>query len=135
MVIGSFGDVVFEVSRDKVKTFDEFKRSGSARWASHEIINKKQVMEFLGPGIETITFSIYLSSGLGVNPEEELKKIRKMRDEGTPKPLIIADNMVGENNWVLKSLDESSSKFDSKGNALVVVVNLTLDEYTKALKS
>ena len=49
MSIGSLGNVVFEVSSEKVKTLRDMQRQGSARFATHEIIGKKPLREFLGP--------------------------------------------------------------------------------------
>lgn len=129
MIVGSFGEVVFEVSRFKVRTFDDFKRAGSGRWASHEVINKKQVLEFLGPSTESISFTMQLNAMLGVSPQVELKRLRNMRDAGRSYPLVLADSMVGDNNWVLKSADESVSKFDGRGNIISVSVAVALEEY------
>lgn len=135
MIIGSFGEVVFEVSRFKVRTFDDFKRSGSGRWATHEVINKKQVLEFLGPGMESISFTMQLNATLGINPAEDLRILREMRDSGKNYPLVLADAVVGDNNWSVKSLDESVNKFDGWGSILSVTVGISLEEYVPAIQS
>lgn len=132
MIVGSWGTIVFEVSSFRVRTFDDFKRASSSRWATHEVINKKQVLEFLGPSIESVSFTMLLNTSFGINPGNELKRLREMRDGGKNYPLILADAAVGDNNWVLKNLEENVKKFDGFGNIISVSVSVTLEEYVSA---
>ncbi|UTW68694.1 phage tail protein [Anaerobacillus sp. HL2] len=56
----------------------DFNRGGSGRWAIMRLL--KTNCEFVGPGQEDVTLTILLSAHLGVNPQKELQKLRKMRD-------------------------------------------------------
>lgn len=118
----------------KVLTFNNFKRSGSGRWATHEIIDRKPILEFLGPGLEEFGFSILLHVGLGVVPQDELKKLRRLRDEGIVCLLMIGDQQVTNNKVVLKSTDEGNWTFDGSGKALIVEVNLNFSEYVENIE-
>ena len=129
MVIGTLGDIVFEVSPRTVKTFDEFTRGGSGRWATHDIIGKKPEPEFLGPGQEEISFSMRLSATSYINPEKELAKLRLMRDTGTAAMLIIGGKPVTSNLWILESLNEQHKTFFGDGQLMVATVQVTLKEY------
>lgn len=122
--------MVFEVSLERTRTFDNFSRSGSGRWATHEIIGQKPFLEFLGPGQEEISFTVRLDASQGVNPEEELKKLRKMRDSGEIAVLIIGGQPVTENFWVLESLQEQQKVFNGDGKLILASVELTLKEYS-----
>ena len=116
-MIGSLGPVVFEASMNKVCTFDNLNRSGSSRWADHEIMRKKPVKEFLGPGAEQITLSIKLDVSFGVNPSNELFVLRFLRDQGIAVPLIMAGQPVSYASlWVIESLSEAWTNVDNKGN-------------------
>jgi hypothetical protein len=128
-VIGSFGDVIFEVSTRRVRTFDNFARGGSGRWAEHEIINQKPVPEFTGPGLEEISFSVRLDANMGVNPESELKKLREMRDTGKVADLIIGGEPISESMWVLESLREQHKVFSGNGRIIIATAELSLKEY------
>ena len=66
MFIGTFGNVVFETSNDLVRTFKDMTRDTNVRLASHDIIGKKPVIEWIGPGTDTIKFSMQFNSILGV---------------------------------------------------------------------
>ncbi|MBP2655897.1 MAG: hypothetical protein H6Q73_3466 [Firmicutes bacterium] len=120
----------------KVMTFDNLQREGDGRWATHEIIgqDKKPVMEFIGPGLETLSFSIMLNTMLGITPVDELKKIRKLRDNGVVCTFTIGGNAVTSNSWVITKLSETHKSYDNKGNLLAASVNVSLSEYVKLPK-
>lgn len=127
--IGQFGDVIFEVSGNKVLTFDEFSRGGSGRWADHEIINKKPIREFIGPGQEEVSFKIQLSAYLGVDPQKELEKLRRIRDKGETRGIILGSDFISKSLWTLESLQESHRVFDGTGRLIFVSVDLKIKEY------
>lgn len=130
-VIGSLGDVVFETSTQKVRTFDDLSREGSSRWGTHEILHQKPLSEFVGPGQEDIRFTIRLDAGLGVNPSEELEKLRKMRDTGEVTYLIIGGETVTTNYWYIESIKERQKNFTGRGILTLAVVELSLKEYRR----
>jgi phage protein U len=129
--IGTFGDIVFEVSTEKVRTFDDLRRRGSARWATHEVIGKKPVKEFIGPGLESIRFSMQFSAALGVNPLDEINRLRELRDNGEPQELIIGGAPVGGNLWVVEEISEDWDKLDNRGNLLFAEIDVELQEYPR----
>lgn len=127
--IGTLGEVVFTVSYDLVRTFQDYKRNSSARLQAHEIIGKKPVTEFLGPGLDSISFAIDLSAFKGVNPKEEAEKLRKIMQNGEYVNLVIAGSPVSNNKWVIESINESVSARDGKGNIIRAKVDITIHEY------
>lgn len=115
----------------KVLTIDEFKRTSSGRWATHEILGAKNKpkLEFIGPSLEEISFSILLNSSVGVDPEAELIKLRQFRDEGIICTLILGSKQVTDHSLVIQRIDEAHKTIDNKGKILVAAVNLSLMEY------
>ncbi len=128
-MIGTLGDVVFETSSEKIRTFDGMKRSGSARWATHDIMAHKPVLEFLGSGMEQISFSMRFDVSLGINPAAELETLRGLRDAGEASQLILNGKPIGEHKWVIESLSENWERIDNLGRLLVATVDITLKEY------
>ncbi len=128
-MIGSLGEVVFEVSESAIRTFDEYKRSGTGRWTAHEVIGQKPVLEFLGPDLEQISFTIRLDVALGLNPGQELAALRALRDGGRAVTLMLAGYPVTTNQWVVESLNESVTAMDNRGNILTASVEVALKEY------
>ncbi|GEA17734.1 phage tail protein [Moorella sp. E306M] len=129
-MIGSLGPVVFETSSEKLRTFDNFKRSGSGRWARHEIMHQKPKREFLGPGDEQISFTVRFDVAFGVNPADEIFVLRFLRDQGIAVPLVLNGRPVSyESLWVIETINESWTKIDNRGRLLAAEVELTLSEY------
>lgn len=131
MAIGSLGEIVFEVTDKRVFTFADLKRDTKMRYAAHEVIGQKPVAEFIGPDLEQITFKIYLSAALGINPEREMKKIRDKRDAGEALSLILGEKVIGDNKWVIESIGESYLAVDQMGNIWVHSAEITLKEYVE----
>ncbi|MBU2701693.1 phage protein U [Sporomusaceae bacterium BoRhaA] len=117
----------------KLLTLDNFQRAAEGRWATHEIIgtDKKPLKEFLGPGLEKITFSIFLSVGLGITPETELTKLRTLRDSGVVCDFVLGSAPVTSNSWVITSLSEAHQLKDNSGQTVQAVVNVSMEEYVK----
>ena len=57
-MIGSYGDIVFEVSDKKVKTFRDFQIQRSAKYSEHAIHGGKALLEFTGLSPASISLNI-----------------------------------------------------------------------------
>lgn len=130
MQVGSMGDIPFVVTYGKIRTFSDYGRSGSGRWAKHDLIGRKPVMEFLGPDVEKVSMKIQLRTDHGINPESELGMLRKMRDTGAVFPFILGGAPVSDNYWLLEDIGENVSYWRAGGKILSVSVDITLTEYS-----
>ena len=130
MQVGSMGDIPFVVTYGKIRTFSDYGRSGSGRWAKHDLIGRKPVMEFLGPDVEKVSMKIQLRTDHGINPESELGRLRKMRDTGAVFPFILGGAPVSDNYWLLEDMGENVSYWRAGGKILSVSVDITLTEYS-----
>lgn len=129
MYIGYMGDIVFIVSSHYFVTPTNYVRSGESRWAQHDLILRKPVSQFSGPGLEKLSFDIILKSDLGASPGSILSKLRKMRDTGAVFPLIIGGQPVSQNYWRLDSLNENEQFYDLTGNLIQAKASVQLTEY------
>ena len=127
MTIGNFGDVIFEVSAKRVRTFDQFKRSSKARFARHDLMVSKPRLEHVGADLDEISFAIRLDIALGINPKEELEKIQAILASGEDQLLMVGPQKVGR--FVLESAEEDWPQVDNQGHILVAKVNLKLVEF------
>lgn len=130
-VIGSMGKIAFVVTQEKMRTFTEFTRNNAPRFATHEIINKKPKQQFLGPGIDTVTFTIMFTVMMKMNPRKEMDALVEMERSGKAFPLTIGGKRVGTNLFVITQLSQAWNTFDSKGHILTSSVNITLGEYAR----
>lgn len=131
MVIGAFSETAFEVSNFKVTTFSDFKRNTKAKFAEHDTIGQAPKLEFLHRDLETISFEMTLHSSLGVNPEEETKKLREMCQNGDADFLIIGNEPYGENEWIIESLSEAVKFWDKDGKIYASKLDVNLKEYVR----
>lgn len=131
MIVGYLGDIPFLSSRYIVRTFDGYQKSASGRWATHDIIGKKPISEFLGPGQEEISFDMTLRTDLGVIPADEVKKLEKLRDTGEAVSLVIGTDVIGDTLWTVDGVSSSVKRWGALGVAVSVTVNVTLKEYAE----
>ena len=133
MAVGSLGDISFEVSDKQVLTFQDVKYEGKMRYATHEIIGKKPIAELVGPDLHQITFKIYLAVSLGINPAEEMKKIRAKRDSGEALSFVLGEKVIGDNKWVIEGIGEAWPMIDNKGNIFSLAADISLKEYVEKI--
>lgn len=128
-MVGVLGDIVFSVSSDVVKTISNMKWSGSARYAEHARHNTHALTEFTGLNADRLSFDVYLSVTLGVDPMGELVKIWKYERDHTPLSLVIGTHAYGKYKWVIDSHSARVSHYASNGDLQQVTVSLSLLEY------
>ena len=129
MPLGSLGDIVFQVSSREVITFDGLKRTTKARYGTHEINGQKPLLEYLGPDGEEISFTMKFSTSWGVDPTEQANQLRELCEKGEAMYLIIGNQTVGANQWVIESVGEAMVFVDNMGRVIVSEVDVTLKEY------
>ena len=111
-LIGNWGDFTFYVSADQIKTFDSLKWDSEAKYS-----------------VETITFTMFFSVFLGVNPIKEIASLLQAMRRGEVNRLVIGPKAYGTNKWVITKLSNSLKRFDRWGNLLVASVNVTMQSY------
>lgn len=127
MQIGTWGPVTFEVNAQRVRTWQEMRRAGEARWATHEVFMGKPVSEFQGPGLDTISLQVRIDAALGLVPENELRDLREQRDIGAVQSLVLGEHPVGR--FILKALSEEHRRHDGAGRLVLAIVALSFEEY------
>lgn len=132
MRVGCLGDIAFEVSADTVRTVSNVVWSGSANYSIHARHLSDGLVEFTGTAPAEISFDIVLSAYLGVNPMEDIHKIRDYTAKGLAMPLVIGSTAYGNYRWVIKSYKVKMQAFTSSGDLASATVSLSLIEYGKA---
>ena len=131
MQIGTLGEVVFSVSDQAVETIQNFVWSGSARYSTHQRHLSDALTEFTGLDPDGITFDIYLSAYLGVNPMSEVIKIWSYERSGAAVPLTIGTHAYGKSRWSILSHKVQPQHFDTAGDMTSATLSLTLQEYLR----
>lgn len=130
-MVGTFGTVlVFEVSDNQVLTFSGMTREVSSRWTDHEVMGVKPKPEFLGPGNQTVSLTITLSSSLGVRPRQMLERVANMVERGQVEYLIIDCKPVSKNPFRITGSSEAWNTLYNGGELARANLTLTLEEST-----
>jgi phage protein U len=127
-MIGSLGRVIFSSSTNKVLTFSGLSKQAEARYHEHTIIAGKPKLEFLGAGLDEVSFNIKLDRSLGVSPSAEIKKLADMRDSGKAEALIIGGEFLAL--FVIASFSENWKTVDNRGRLLAADLTINLREYS-----
>lgn len=130
-MIGALGDILFKVSAEDVNTFQDLSRSSSGRWAYHAIHMQKPKSEFLGPELDTISFTMQFEAGLGRNPRYDMEKLMKLTRKGEAVPLVIGGDPMGYYRWTVESTEQQYLRISSKGKVISGALSVTLKEYIK----
>ena len=128
--IGSWGDITFSVSRQTVKTFDGLKWESGVKYATHDRHLKEPLLEFTGTDTESMSFSMFFSVFLGVNPIVEVSKLLKAMRRGEVHRLIIGPKAYGTGKWVITKLSNSLERTDGRGNIIAAKVSVTMKSYS-----
>lgn len=125
--IGSLGELPFVCSEDKVRTFSELTRDLGARWARHDVIGKKPILEFVGPDLMSASMRIRFDVSLGVAPEEGLDRLKRMLENKQYKTLVVGGETLGR--FVIESISEERKFHAGDGTCLVAEATINLTEW------
>ena len=128
-MIGYFDDLIFEVSGKKVVTISNVQRNIDASYEDHNSIGQKPQSEFLNPELDTVSFTIKLHLGLGVDPKAEADKWLVKCRSGIAGTLCIGVP-IGVDKWTIRSISQSFDEILSNGKIVSCKMDVTLKEYT-----
>lgn len=127
MEIGCLGSTVFNVSADCIKTLTKFTRSGSVSVQKHSRHMQKELPEFVGIDLESISFNIQLSTYLGVSPKDEERALYSQMYKGAVLPFTLGDTYYGL--FLITKLKSTGEHTDGAGNYQTINMSVTLTEY------
>ena len=125
--IGTFGRITFETSSEKVLTWRELRRKISFSYAAHDVLEKKQVLQFAGKNLKEISIPMRLDASLGINPKNELNTLEKIALSNQAHNLIIGGVNLGK--YIIEEIEEVWKHTDHQGHLLIADVYLRLKEY------
>lgn len=132
-MIGSLGDVIFEVSEKKVSSINnELSRSYKSKISEHTAIYGPGMVRHQGRELIEISFGISLVSSLlpDSSPAEELDKIKTMWEFGEYGYLTFGGQTFGAFPFLIVDMNEKNSYFNKKTSSFDVInLELTLKEY------
>jgi len=127
-VIGMFGLLPFYCSRDAVLTFKDLSRNSKMRFAKHDVIGRKPVLEKIGEDLRTVSFSMRLDSSLLKNVPVATAIIlyTKLLEQGKAQTLIIGGEIMGD--YVIEGIEENRKFFTGAGICIGAELTFSLME-------
>lgn len=127
-MIGSYGGIVFSTSESRVQNFKDLKRDVSTRYATHEIINSKPRIEYLGVALETASMTIELNANLGINVVSMIDKWTSYCKSGAISALVLGGRVIGTS-WVVTSVAQAYGIITNNGRIISATLDISLQEY------
>jgi phage protein U len=128
-VVGMLGLIPFYCSDKKILTFQDLKRSNKMRFARHEVIGKKPVLEKIGEDLRSVDFSMRLDSNLlgGVPVAVFILILYKLMQKAEPQTLVIVGEIMGK--YLIEDLEETRKYHTGAGVCIVAEINIKLTEF------
>lgn len=129
-MIGLYGPIFFQ-SGNPVTTFDNMKKTVTARWGSHEVWLDKPLLEYSGPQLIEVSFTMELITPFTADPLGTVILLEETMDLAIPYPLIIGMKPMGRGMslFVMTSLSSQPKHFYRNGSWLGCSVEVQLKEY------
>jgi phage protein U len=131
VIVGVFGPVIFSVSADMVRTFQQGTRERGSSYAIHEPIGHAPRIEPLSPELAQVRLEIVLDHDRGTAPALELVALAELMELQMPWPLILGPIPMGE--YVITKINEEWRRFTAAGVLAKVAVGLHLLEDSEGL--
>lgn len=128
MKIGQLGDILFEVSDQKVQTLRDMVWNGQSTTGTHKVHLKKAMTEFTGAEAETITFNMRITKSLSGDPSAVFKKVQDYVKNGKIITLVLAGTKLGSK-WIVTKYKATVKNHDKKGAINDMDISVTLVEY------
>ncbi len=131
MIVGSLGNLAFEVSPEKIETLRSLSKTGSADVSIHSLHNRVGLTEFTGEQPQKITFSLRSSAFLGGNHERTMELIERYCSQGTILLFILGGERFGRYRWLLTQYKADVVNTNLAGKPVDCDISITLTEYAK----
>jgi len=124
--LGAFGPVVFETSVVMVRTFESLREDRCARYATHDVLNLEQKLQFLGLKLVRVELLMRFHQRF-CSPQDELDTLRRALAEHLAYPLVIGGKNLGD--FVLEEVGTTWRHLTDKGYLLHASAQVSLREY------
>lgn len=125
-VTGLFGTLPFVCSSNIVNTFKDVNRDLATKYARHDGIGRKPVLEWIGEESDKISFKIRFDSSLNSPPEAGLFLLKRMLDSHKPQRLLLGPRYMGK--FVLESISEERRFHTGLGVCQIAEATISLTE-------
>ena len=129
MKIGNWGSIIkFRVSDSSVLTFKEMSHSVPVQTQTHTRCNGKPRIQFVAPGLETVSFTMEIVASQYKKPVNIEKKLKSAAQNGTVAPLVIGNRVV-LSQAIISNMSAAYDVVIMNGKIYSIKINVTMTEY------
>nr|DAI37036.1 MAG TPA: hypothetical protein [Caudoviricetes sp.] len=131
MKVGSWGKVIrFQVSGNRILTFQNgMSRTSPIQFEEHNVLYGAPRLQFIGPGTETVRFTMELNAMLCRKPVRVEDEIRKAMQRGEYYPLIVGGRCILKN-ALITSMSTSYEIVTISGKIMSLKIDIEMSEYS-----
>jgi hypothetical protein len=133
-MIGTFGNVNFEVSGKRIFTPSDETLSASSKVATKDSTTGKPTTSSVLPELRKYKFKVSLKSALGVNVQLEIDKWLKMAEAGTTDYINMGGKPLASNKFILTSVSIASVVRNGAGVPISAEMSLDFQERVTVAK-
>lgn len=123
MIIGSFADKIFETSSNKIYTIDNISKSCGLNVEEQEVEGGKPKIYVKNAELKTLSFSIKMYAGLGVNINDEIKSWEAMVEAKTVSEFVLYNTKINDK-WILMSVRTNKEVLTNRVEVATIDVEL-----------
>lgn len=127
-MIVSFGSLAFDARRP----VSGYSQSMSLSTETQDQDEGKPATLVKGAGLEQQQFTVRLLRAMGVTPESEISRYRRVLEGASPQRLVVGGRVMGGHRWLLKSVSVKETTLDGRGRMVAAAVELSFEEFVKA---
>jgi phage protein U len=133
--VGIFGSFLFGKVLGHFQTFYEVTRSEAGRYEDHGVWLNKPRTEWGGPELITLEISMCLDANACGDPRPIIAQLQFYERNALAATLLLAGKPMGPraSMFVLRSLDETQTRWFKDGTPLRVELDLSFTEYEPIL--
>lgn len=128
-MIGTLGDIVFEVSDKTVRTLKNLQGEAGSDWGSHDVVHGKPRSEWIGPKNRTYNFDMQLRAQDGVPPRRTLNQLQKMAESANAYYFVLGGQPMADNPFKVLTSSDAWDVILKDGKLIACTVSVKLEEY------
>jgi hypothetical protein len=128
---GIYGSIVFGKARGRFQTFEEINRKYAGRYGEHQVHLRKPLLEYGGPALLEIEYTIHLDAAWCGDPIPLLAEWHFYQENAMAAPLIVGNKPMGPglSLFVITEFSEHHKHWLHRGRLLAVELSVNFKEY------
>ena len=135
MALATFDKKTFNVSSNKILTFDRLSYGESLAVEQQEVTGDKPSTYIKGLSLMTIPLTVELKSSLGVDVQAEIDDWLNMLRAQTKNYFFVGNKPVSRNKFLLTRVDVDGKTILNNGKAQSATLSIELQEYVRGGKA